>query len=383
MIDTAPLTASTDAPPLAPPSTDDELEPPKEMEILLETRGLVKSYGHKQVVRRVDMTIGKGEVVGLLGPNGAGKTTTFRMVIGIISPDEGQVFHRGENITRLPMYKRAQRGIGYLTQDPSVFSRMTVENNIRAILETLGLSRPDRRRRLNEYLELMELTPFRKQKAADLSGGQRRRLEVARALVTNPALLLLDEPFVGIDPIAIGDIKNIVRALKQRGISILITDHNVKETLSITDRTYIIREGAILFQGTPLQAVQNPDVMDAYLTEDVKEGIISGLKRRKVDKLLPRPAAPKAGPQDSAEFAGMEITPLTGRRNLDERRKGDQASRKVPTFIKLDQENTPPWIIDSLKAKSDLQGDESEPVEENKIDESDYKTEERTIDKEA
>ena len=207
---------------------------------LLATENLVKEYHGRRVVNGVSVNVGPGEIVGLLGPNGAGKTTTFNMVVGVVKPDAGQVRFQDREITRLPMHKRARLGIGYLTQEPSVFRKLTVEENILAILETCKLSSDERQVRLQYLLEELDLTPIRKSKAYQLSGGEKRRLEITRALVTSPKLLLLDEPFSGIDPIAVFEVQKIVRRLKERGLGILITDHNVRETLKLIDRGYII-----------------------------------------------------------------------------------------------------------------------------------------------
>ena len=234
---------------------------------LLETEALRKSYGGRRVVDGVALKVQKGEIVGLLGPNGAGKTTTFYMVVGLIPPDDGKILFSGQDITRLPMHKRARSGIGYLAQEPSIFRRLTVEENILAILETLDLSRAERRARLAGLLAELGLTDLAPYPAYTLSGGERRRLEITRALVTSPRYLLLDEPFTGIDPIAIGDIQEIVARLRDRGIGILITDHNVRETLAITDRAYILYEGKVLVAGTALEIAANPRAREIYLGE--------------------------------------------------------------------------------------------------------------------
>ena len=233
----------------------------------LYTQNLRKVYRARPVVQDVSIDVGPGEIVGLLGPNGAGKTTTFYMVVGLTPPDEGRVYLGEEDITDLPMYLRAQRGISYLPQEPSVFRRMTVENNLLAILETLELTRDERRDRARELLAELDLTPLARYPAYTLSGGERRRLEITRALVTSPQYLLLDEPFTGIDPIAIGDIQEIVGRLRERGIGILITDHNVRETLRITDRAYILYDGKILVAGTATEIAHNPVAREIYLGE--------------------------------------------------------------------------------------------------------------------
>jgi lipopolysaccharide export system ATP-binding protein len=218
-------------------------------------QGLRKRFRHRVVVNRVSVDIHPGEVVGLLGPNGAGKTTSFYMIVGLLRPDDGRIFLEGQEVTSLPMYKRCRLGMGYLPQESSVFRKLTVEENLLAILETLDLSHSARMERLEELLAELELTPLARHKAYTLSGGERRRLEITRALVTNPRYLLLDEPFTGIDPIAIGDIQEIVGRLKERGIGLLITDHNVRETLAITDRAYILYDG------------RNPKAREIYLGE--------------------------------------------------------------------------------------------------------------------
>ena len=226
---------------------------------LAATENLVKAYHGRRVVNGVSINVGAGEIVGLLGPNGAGKTTTFNMVVGVVKPDEGTVNFLDHGITRLPMHQRARLGIGYLTQEPSVFRKLTVEENILAILETCKLSRAERAVRLKYLLEELDLTPIRQSKAYQLSGGEKRRLEITRALVTSPKLLLLDEPFSGIDPIAVYEVQKIVRRLKERGLGILITDHNVRETLKLIDRGYIIHKGQVLVAGSAEFLANDPD----------------------------------------------------------------------------------------------------------------------------
>ncbi|TKB80746.1 MAG: LPS export ABC transporter ATP-binding protein [Nitrospira sp.] len=233
----------------------------------LEAKGLAKSYRGRAVVKGVSLDVRAGEVVGLLGPNGAGKTTIFDMVVGLTRPDEGTIELNGESVAALPMYRRARLGIGYLPQESSVFRRLTVEENILAVLELLDLPPERLRSRLQTLLKELDLTELRRSKAYALSGGERRRLEITRALVTRPQFLLLDEPFAGIDPIAVGDIQKIVIRLKEKGIGILITDHNVQETLSITDRAYIINEGRILEAGPPDVIVKSPKARSIYLGE--------------------------------------------------------------------------------------------------------------------
>jgi len=235
--------------------------------VTLESDTLTKSYRKRPVVRGVSITVNPGEVVGLLGPNGAGKTTTFYMIIGFIRPDGGNVFLGGANISRLPMYKRARRGIGYLAQEASVFRKMTVEENILAILQFQRLGRKDRRKRLDELLAELDISHLRKNKAYTLSGGERRRVEITRALVTNPKFMLLDEPFAGIDPIAVEDIQSIIARLVERGLGVLITDHNVRETLSICSRAYIMCDGKILKAGTSDFLANDPEARKIYLGE--------------------------------------------------------------------------------------------------------------------
>jgi lipopolysaccharide export system ATP-binding protein len=235
---------------------------------LLDVRRLAKAYRGRRVVDEVSFHVEEGEIVGLLGPNGAGKTTSFLMVLGMVRPDSGEVLFRDEDVTRKAIFRRARLGIAYLPQEPSVFRRMTVEGNILAILETLRLSRAERASRLASLLAELDLTPLRKARADTLSGGERRRLEITRALVLEPSLLLLDEPFAGVDPIAVQEIQGILRRLRQgKGISILLTDHNVRETLSVTDRSYIIAEGKILRHGVPSELVRDEVVRRTYLGE--------------------------------------------------------------------------------------------------------------------
>lgn len=237
---------------------------------LLQVDDLTKSYGTKTVVRGVSLSVKRGEIVGLLGPNGAGKTTTFYMVVGIISPDEGKIEFDNQNITFMPIHKRAKFGIGYLSQEPSVFKKLTVEDNIMAILETMSLPRIERVRRLEELLAELKITHLRKSKAYTLSGGETRRLEITRALVTRPSFLLLDEPFSGIDPIVVGEAKAIITELKNKGMGILVTDHNVRETLSITDRAYLISEGKILISGTSDDLINHDEARRVYLGQDFR-----------------------------------------------------------------------------------------------------------------
>ena len=238
--------------------------------VTLATRDLTKSYSGRTVVKGVSLTIASGEIVGLLGPNGAGKTTTFSMVVGLTAPDSGRVLLDDRDVTDDPMYVRARKGIGYLPQEPSIFRGLTVEQNINAILETLALDGPARRARLRELLAELGLTPLAKAPAYTLSGGERRRVEITRALVISPAFILLDEPFAGIDPIAVTDIQKIIFHLKERGIGVLITDHNVRETLRITDRAYIVHDGVIFRSGTPDSLAADEEVKRIYLGADFR-----------------------------------------------------------------------------------------------------------------
>ncbi len=233
----------------------------------LKIQGLVKSYKRRRVVDDVNLEVKQGEVVGLLGPNGAGKTTTFYMVVGLVKPDRGRVLIDDFDLSRLPMYKRARKGIGYLAQEPSIFRKLTVEENILAILETLNLGEAKKANRLKELLAELNISHLAKNRAYTLSGGERRRVEITRALVTTPSFILLDEPFTGIDPIAIADIQEIIFQLKKKGIGILITDHSVRETLAITDRTYIMYEGEILISGTSQELADSKEAREIYLGE--------------------------------------------------------------------------------------------------------------------
>lgn len=233
----------------------------------LSTKGLIKEFKGKVVVNNVDLGIHPSEIVGLLGPNGAGKTTIFYMIIGSQRPTAGRIYLGDEDITDDPMYKRARMGINYLPQEASVFRKLTVEENIMAILETLPLSKEEQRQRLEQLLDDLKITHIAKNKAYSLSGGERRRVEISRALVTSPLFILLDEPFAGIDPIAVVDIQNIIRELKKKGIGVVITDHNVRETLGVCDRAYIINEGKILELGTPEEIAQSKKAREIYLGE--------------------------------------------------------------------------------------------------------------------
>jgi lipopolysaccharide export system ATP-binding protein len=234
---------------------------------LLETVGLMKQYGGRRVVNSVEINVKRGEIVGLLGPNGAGKTTTFYMITGIIPPDEGRIIFDRQDITRRPLHLRARCGIGYLSQDPSIFRKLTVEENIMAVLETLGFSPRERARRCDELLDELKVSHLRKNRAYTLSGGEKRRVEITRALVTNPMFILLDEPFSGIDPIAVAECQEIIKELRDRGLGILLTDHNVRETLTITDRSYLMAGGKILISGTKDDLISDPQARELYLGE--------------------------------------------------------------------------------------------------------------------
>lgn len=234
-------------------------------EILVQANNLAKIYHGRRVVSGVSLNVKAGEVVGLLGPNGAGKTTSFYMVMGLIRPDEGQLTFRGCDITHMPMYQRARMGMGYLAQEPSIFRKLTVEENIMAILETLAISNKERKRRLEDLLEELGLARLRHQKAMTLSGGERRRLEITRALVTNPSFIMLDEPFGGVDPLAVYDVQQIILQLKARNLGILITDHNVRETLSVVDRAYLMCMGKILVEGPSDFLVNDEQAREIYL----------------------------------------------------------------------------------------------------------------------
>ncbi len=233
--------------------------------VLLQTNNLVKSYKGRRVVNQVSLTVGHGEIVGLLGPNGAGKTTTFYMTMGLVRPDDGEVLFRNQNVTHMPMYQRARLGMGYLSQEPSIFRRLSVSDNIMAVLETLELTRDERDRRLKDLLNELQLTPLAKQKAITLSGGERRRLEITRALATNPSFILLDEPFSGVDPINVYEVQKIIALLRDRGLGILITDHSVRETLAIVQRAYLICDGEILCQGDSDYLINDEQARRVYL----------------------------------------------------------------------------------------------------------------------
>jgi lipopolysaccharide export system ATP-binding protein len=245
---------------MSPPEPAEPVQSP-----LLEVKDLVKAYRGRRVVNGVSFHVGRGEIVGLLGPNGAGKTTSFRMTVGLTAPDAGEVWLEGRECSRLPMFKRARLGMGYLPQEASIFRRMKVRHNLLAVLEAMPLGRKQRHARADELLAELDLTPLADNVADTLSGGERRRLEIARALATDPSILLLDEPFAGVDPIAVEEIQTLIGRLRQRNLGILITDHNVRETLQSTDRAYIIHQGRILREGTARQLVQDPKVREVYL----------------------------------------------------------------------------------------------------------------------
>ncbi|MCA9259267.1 MAG: LPS export ABC transporter ATP-binding protein [Planctomycetales bacterium] len=282
------------------------------MTALLQVKGLVKSYGRRRVVDGVDFNVQRGEIVGLLGPNGAGKTTTFRMTCGMVEPDAGKVRLGNHDVTNWPMYRRAREGgMGYLAQESSVFRKLSVQNNLLAVMEMLGMNRKTRKRRCDELLEQFNITRLRKSRAMSLSGGERRRLEIARCLVSDPQIILLDEPFTGIDPVTIASIQEVIRDLRNRGISILITDHQVRETLQITDRSYVIRNGQVLCHGRPNEVLQDPQARKYYFGEgmDLQVGM------RTVTALPPEPLAELATPH--SRLAALRNR-LTGRRHTDD-----------------------------------------------------------------
>lgn len=237
---------------------------------LLDVIQLEKTLGGKSIVNGLSFSVHHGEVVGLLGPNGAGKTTAFYMTVGLIAPDRGQVFFKGQDVTQVPIHERAKMGLGYLAQEPSIFRSLTVEDNILCILETLQISKQQRQQRLLELLQELHLEHLRSKKAATLSGGERRRLEITRALVTQPSLLLLDEPFANIDPLAVADVKHLIKMLKRKGISVLITDHNAREIFTIVDRSYLVQEGKVLLAGTVEALLSHPQARSSYFGEDFK-----------------------------------------------------------------------------------------------------------------
>lgn len=236
----------------------------------LEVKNLVKNYGGRAVVNGLSFAVGAGEIVGLIGPNGAGKTTSFYMTVGLIKPDQGEVFFQNQNVTSYPMYQRARMGMGYLAQEPSVFRNLTVEENILCILETLSLSKNEQKMRLEELLAELHLEHLSKKKAAALSGGERRRVEITRALVSNPTCLMLDEPFANIDPLSVQDVKHLIEILSRKGISILITDHNAREIFSVVNKCYLVQEGKVAFEGTAEALMADPDARRTYLGLDFR-----------------------------------------------------------------------------------------------------------------
>ncbi len=244
--------------------------PQKPAEPDLVAKGLVKIYGERTVVNGMNVTCRCGEIVGLLGPNGAGKTTTFYMIVGLVQPNDGQIFFRGDEITRDPVYIRARKGLGYLAQEPSIFRKLSVWDNVMAILETLKMSRPARKARAEELLAPFDLMKVAHQPAYTLSGGERRKLEIARALVRNPAILMLDEPFAGVDPLSVNEIQDIVKRLAKQGLGIIITDHNVRETLSVVDRAYMVYNGTLLKEGTTNELINDEEVRTRYLGESFR-----------------------------------------------------------------------------------------------------------------
>ncbi len=266
---------------------------------VLRTEGLSKSYRGRRVVSDVSLSVRRGEVIGLLGPNGAGKTTSFRMVVGLIAPDEGRVYLGDKNITETPMYERARLGISYLPQEASVFRKLTVEENILAILQTLRMSRRERRERLDELISGLGLETVRRSSGFQLSGGERRRVEIARSLVISPKFLLLDEPFSGIDPKQVIELQGIIRQLQAGGIGIIITDHNVRETLSVTDRAFIIHNGTVFRSGSPQELESDPEVRSVYLGENFELPGSLGLSRRAVGE-QPETRPAKSGEKRSS-----------------------------------------------------------------------------------
>jgi len=261
---------------------------------ILEAEGLVKIYGTRRVVNGVNYSVDRGEIVGLLGPNGAGKTTSFRMTCGMIEPNAGRVRLGGVDVTHWPMYRRARDGgMGYLAQESSVFRKLTVEKNLLGVMEMLGMDRRTRRRRCDELLAQFDIARLRKAVAISLSGGERRRLEIARALVSDPKIMLLDEPFTGIDPVTIASIQGIIRHLRSEGIAILITDHQVRETLQITDRSYVIRDGKVLCAGTRAEVLANPEARECYFGQDMDIGHSPPPAPHRRPEPVPARAAPK------------------------------------------------------------------------------------------
>lgn len=274
---------------------------------LLEAKGLVKIYGRRRVVDGVDFHVEKGEIVGLLGPNGAGKTTSFRMTCGMIEPNKGKVFLNDKDVTDWPMYRRCRDGgMGYLAQESSVFRKLSVQQNLLGMLELLGVSRKDRRKRCMELLDQFKITHIRKSRAGSLSGGERRRLEIARCLLSDPEIILLDEPFTGIDPVTIQSIQEIIRDLKRRGISILITDHQVRETLQITDRSYVVSKGQVLCHGTPQEVLNHEEARKKYFGDGIE-----------IDLGTPGPPRPHVAPEPPPAKPSLFARALRPRRRSD------------------------------------------------------------------
>lgn len=238
--------------------------------MLLETQALSKTYNKRSVLRNLSFSVNPGEIVGLLGPNGAGKTTAFYITIGLIRPDTGQVFFKGEDVTHLPIHKRAKKGMGYLAQEPSIFRNMTVEDNLLTILQTLKIPKEEQMMRLEMHLEDLHLSPLRDKIACTLSGGERRRLEITRSLITEPSLLLLDEPFANVDPITVSEMKTLIQHLKDKGISVLITDHNARELSSVVDRSYLIKDGSVFLSGTSAELLASEMAQEAYFGKDFR-----------------------------------------------------------------------------------------------------------------
>lgn len=287
---------------------------------LLRVKGLVKNYGRRRVVDGVDFHVERGEIVGLLGPNGAGKTTTFRMTCGMIDPDAGKVSLAGKDVTNWPMFRRAKEGgMGYLAQESSVFRKLSVQHNLLGVMEMLGMARKTRKRRCEELMEQFGIAKLRRSKAMSLSGGERRRLEIARCLVSNPEIILLDEPFTGIDPVTIASIQEIVRDLRSRGISILITDHQVRETLQITDRSYVIRAGQVLCHGRPNEVLQNPAARKYYFGEGMDLGVAGGDAPRRTRAAAPQPTATQS------RLAALRSRLTGGRYDSTDGRRDDAA----------------------------------------------------------
>ncbi|WP_286764388.1 MULTISPECIES: LPS export ABC transporter ATP-binding protein [Rhodopirellula] len=295
---------------------------PQSPEPVLEAVGLQKTYGRRRVVDGVNLHVGEAEIVGLLGPNGAGKSTSFRMICGLVQPDQGRVYLGGQDVTDWPMFRRARDGqMGYLPQEPSVFKKLTVEQNISALFELLGVDRKQRKQRTNELLEEFNITHIRKSRAAGLSGGERRRLEIARCLVSNPRIVMLDEPFAGIDPVTVQSIQGVIQQLRDSGISVLITDHAAREILTTVDRCYVIYQGQVLIDGTPDEVKRHPKVREEYL------GDLDAAAGTSVDNATPDSSSPAANQfrVDPAHPQPPPASPATGtpRRQVPRRRVTD------------------------------------------------------------